>query len=102
MRNRLPKILYATQVAVGPPTFVIFVNDPELVHFSYRRYLENRIRAEYGFLGTPIRLIFRQRANEAAARRSARPRRSSGRPPGSARAGARSRPSPAQRDRRGG
>jgi GTP-binding protein len=76
VRNRLPKILYATQVAVAPPTFVIFVNDPELVHFSYRRYLENRIRAEYGFLGTPIRLIFRQRVNEAAARRSARPRRS--------------------------
>ena len=61
VRNRLPKILYATQVGVGPPTFVIFVNDPELIHFSYRRYLENRIRDEYGFLGTPIRLIFRQR-----------------------------------------
>ena len=76
VRNRLPKILYATQVAVAPPTFVIFVNDPELIHFSYRRYLENRIRAEHGFLGTPIRLIFRQRVNEAAARRSARPRRS--------------------------
>jgi GTP-binding protein len=75
VRNRLPKILYATQVAVGPPTFVIFVNDPELIHFSYRRYLENRIRDEYGFLGTPIRLIFRQRASEEAARRSARPRR---------------------------
>ena len=102
VRNRLPKILYATQVAVGPPTFVIFVNDPELIHFSYRRYLENRIRAEYGFLGTPIRLIFRQRANEAAARRSARPRRSGGRQAGGARAGARSRPSPAPRNRRGG
>src|SRR5438105_3057652 len=102
VRNRLPKILYATQAAVAPPTFVVFVNDPELVHFSYRRYLENRIRAEYGFPGTPIRLIFGERINEAAARRSARPRRSSGRPPGSARAGARSRPSPAQRDRRGG
>jgi GTP-binding protein len=75
VRNRLPKILYATQVAVAPPTFVIFVNEPELIHFSYRRYLENRIRAEYGFLGTPIRLIFRQRVNEEAARRSARPRR---------------------------
>ena len=75
VRNRLPKILYATQVAVAPPTFVIFVNDPELIHFSYRRYLENRIRAEYGFLGTPIRIIFRQRASEEAARRSAAPRR---------------------------
>ena len=74
VRNRLGKVLYATQVAVAPPTFVIFVNDPELIHFSYRRYLENRIRDEYGFLGTPIRLIFRARASEEAARRSARPR----------------------------
>ncbi|HET7636628.1 MAG TPA: ribosome biogenesis GTPase Der [Candidatus Limnocylindria bacterium] len=76
VRNRLPKIFYATQVAVAPPTFVVFVNDPELIHFSYKRYLENRIRGEYGFLGTPIRLVFRARASEAAARRSARPRRS--------------------------
>ncbi len=75
VRNRQPKILYATQVAIGPPTFVVFVNDPELIHFSYRRYLENRIRAEYGFLGTPIKLIFRQRVSEEAARRAARPRR---------------------------
>ena len=75
VRNRLGKVLYATQVAVAPPTFVIFVNDPELIHFSYRRYLENRIRDEYGFLGTPIRLIFSERASEEAARRSARPRR---------------------------
>jgi GTP-binding protein len=75
IRNRLAKVLYATQVGVAPPTFVIFVNDPELVHFSYRRYLENRIRDAYGFLGTPIRLIFRQRESEEAARRSARPRR---------------------------
>jgi len=75
VRNRLPKVLYATQVGVAPPTFVIFVNDPELIHFSYRRYLENRIRDAYGFLGTPIRLIFRARASEEAARRSSRPRR---------------------------
>ncbi|HET6381663.1 MAG TPA: ribosome biogenesis GTPase Der [candidate division Zixibacteria bacterium] len=77
VRNRLPKIFYATQASVAPPTFVVFVNDPELIHFSYRRYLENRIRAEYGFLGTPIRLIFRARESEEAARRSARPRRAS-------------------------
>ena len=75
VRNRQPKILYATQVAISPPTFVIFVNDPELIHFSYRRYLENRIRAEYGFLGTPIKLIFRQRVSEDAARQASRPRR---------------------------
>jgi GTP-binding protein len=82
VRNRLPKVYYATQAAVAPPTFVIFVNDPELIHFSYRRYLENRIRDAYGFLGTPIRLILRARESEEAARRSARPRqrRSSGKP----------------------
>src|SRR6476646_927713 len=91
VRNRLPKILYATQVAVAPPTFVIFVNDPELVHFSYRRYLENRLRAEYGFLGTPIRLIFRQRASVTAARKSARPRRSARAPSGTKRGGGRPR-----------
>jgi predicted GTPase len=55
---------------------VVFVNDPELIHFSYRRYLENRIRDEYGFLGTPIKLILRARESEESARRSARPRRS--------------------------
>jgi GTP-binding protein len=75
VRNRLPKFLYATQVGVAPPTFVVFVNDPSIVHFSYRRYLENRIRDAYGFLGTPIRLILRQRESEETARRSARPRR---------------------------
>lgn len=74
VRNRLPKIYYATQVGVAPPTFVVFVNDPSLVHFSYRRYLDNRIRDEYGFLGTPIRLILRQRESEEAARRPARRR----------------------------
>jgi len=102
VRNRLPKILYATQVAVAPPTFVIFVNDPELVHFSYRRYLENRIRAAYGFLGTPIRLIFRERANEAAARRSARPRRADRTPAASKRASGGRRPARPARHRRGG
>ena len=78
VRNRLPKVFYATQVGVAPPTFVIFVNDPELIHFSYRRYLENRIREAFGFLGTPIRTILRKRESEEAARRSARPRRRSG------------------------
>jgi len=58
--NRL-KIYYVTQVGVKPPTFVVFVNDPELMHFSYERFLENRIRAAFGFEGTPIRLIARPR-----------------------------------------
>jgi len=55
------KIYYATQVAVKPPTFVVFVNDPELMHFSYERFLENRIRDAFGFEGTPIKIIARPR-----------------------------------------
>lgn len=55
------KIFYMTQVSVKPPTFVLFVNDPELLHFSYERYLENRIRDAFGFAGTPIRIIPRAR-----------------------------------------
>ncbi|MFS0822939.1 ribosome biogenesis GTPase Der [Bacillus sp. 1P02SD] len=58
--NRL-RIYYVTQVAVKPPTFVVFVNDPELMHFSYERFLENRIRDAFGFEGTPIKLIARAR-----------------------------------------
>ncbi len=53
------KILYAAQVAVAPPTIVLFVNDPKLLHFSYRRYLENRLREAFVFEGTPIRIIAR-------------------------------------------
>jgi GTP-binding protein len=55
------KFLYVTQAAVDPPTFVFFVNDKELVHFSYARYLENQIRERYGFTGTPLKLLFRGR-----------------------------------------
>jgi len=55
------RFYYATQAAVDPPTFVFFVNDPRLVHFSYERYLKNRLREHYGFLGTPLRLSFRKR-----------------------------------------
>ena len=58
-----PKIFYATQVAVAPPTFVFFARHADQVHFSYRRFLENQIRAEFGFDGTPVRLIFRERAS---------------------------------------
>lgn len=58
--NRL-KIYYMTQVAIQPPTFVTFVNDVELMHFSYERFLENRIRSAFGFEGTPIHMITRQR-----------------------------------------
>lgn len=55
------KIYYVTQVSVKPPTFIVFVNDPELLHFSYKRFLENRIRDAFGFEGTPIRLLARER-----------------------------------------
>ena len=55
------KIYYMTQVAVKPPTFVIFVNDKELMHFSYTRYIENQIRETFGFKGTPLRFIIRER-----------------------------------------
>jgi GTP-binding protein len=56
------KILYATQAEVNPPTFVFFVNDAELIHFSYRRYLENKLRQSFGFTGTPLRLVFKTRS----------------------------------------
>ncbi|WP_430785530.1 ribosome biogenesis GTPase Der [Virgibacillus flavescens] len=55
------KVLYATQVAVKPPSFVVFVNDPELMHFSYQRFLENKIREAFGFVGTPIKIFARRR-----------------------------------------
>ena len=58
------KFLYATQASVDPPTFVFFVNDTRLVHFSYERYLENQIRRRYDYVGTPLRLVFRSRAKE--------------------------------------
>ncbi len=55
------KILYATQAEVNPPTFIFFVNDAKLVHFSDQRYLENKLRQSFGFLGTPLRLVFKTR-----------------------------------------
>lgn len=59
------KIYYTTQVAVKPPTFVVFVNDKELMHFSYTRYLENRIRETFGFRGTALKFIIRERKEES-------------------------------------
>jgi GTP-binding protein len=56
-KGRLLKIYYGSQVRVDPPTFVIQVNDPKLMHFSYLRYLENQFREAYGFIGTPIKII---------------------------------------------
>ena len=63
-KGRRLKIYYTTQVAVKPPTFVIFVNDKELMHFSYVRYLENRIRDAFGFRGTALRFITRERKED--------------------------------------
>jgi GTP-binding protein len=69
VKGRRPKIFYGTQAAVAPPTFVFFANDAGSIHFSYRRYLENRLRAEFGFDGTPIKLVFRDRESVKLPRR---------------------------------
>ena len=64
MSGKRLKIYYATEVSVQPPTFVIFVNEESLVHFSYKRYMENYFRKTFGFQGTPIKIIFRNRGKE--------------------------------------
>jgi GTPase len=64
IRSKPLKIFYATQVRVNPPTFIFFVNDPQAVHFSYERYLENRLREAFSFRGTAIRFQFRARSRE--------------------------------------
>lgn len=61
MNGKRLKIYYGTQVSVGPPTFVIFVNDPDLMHFTYKRYLENQLRENFYFEGTPLKIIARAR-----------------------------------------
>ena len=58
------KIFYATQQATKPPTFVVFINDEKLMQFGYQRYLENRFRLTFGFEGTPVRFIFRERKHK--------------------------------------
>ena len=79
VRGRRPKIRYATQVAVAPPTFVLFATEPSAVHFSYRRYLENRLRDVHDFVGTPIRLVFREQVRTRLPRRARRVRAGSSR-----------------------
>jgi len=64
VRNKRFKLFYATQAGIDPPTFILFVNDPKLVHFSYRRYLERRIREAVDFEGTAIKLVFRARSED--------------------------------------
>ena len=64
-KGRYLKIYYMTQTSVRPPEFVVFCNSIELFHFSYRRYLENRLRETFGFAGTPIRMVIRQKGDNA-------------------------------------
>ena len=59
------KVYYMTQTSVAPPTFVIFCNSAELFHFSYQRYIENCLRDAFGFSGTPIRIVIRQRGDDS-------------------------------------
>ena len=63
-RGKVMKCYYATQAGVAPPEFVFFVNDPRLLHFSYGRFLENTLRAAFGFSGTPVRLVFKPRVQQ--------------------------------------
>ena len=63
-KGRRLKIFYCTQVAAAPPSFVLFVNDASLMHFSYQRYLENYFRKTFGFAGTPIRFMLREKDGE--------------------------------------
>ncbi len=91
VKGRRPKILFATQASVAPPTFVFFARDAASVHFSYRRYLENELRRSFGFDGTPLRLVFRERSKvrlEPRRERTARARARSRDRVGSARANA--------------
>ncbi len=75
VRGKQPRFLYATQVSIEPPTFVLFASDASTIHFSYRRYLENRLREAFGFDGTPLRLVIRERQREdLERRRTGRPR----------------------------
>lgn len=76
VKGKQPRFLYGTQVGSTPPTFVLFASNAGSVHFSYRRYLDNQLRAAFGFEGTPIRLVFRERERDE----SRRPRRAGGRP----------------------
>ena len=69
VKGRRPKVFYGTQAGVAPPTFVFFANDAALIHFSYRRFIENRLREEFGFDGTPIKLVFRDRESVKLPRR---------------------------------
>ena len=72
VKGRRAKLFYATQAGIAPPTFVFFAREAGSVHFSYRRYLENKLRDAFGFLGTPLRMVFRERATVREPRRGPR------------------------------
>ncbi|MEP7158799.1 MAG: ribosome biogenesis GTPase Der [Chloroflexota bacterium] len=91
VRGRQPRFFYATQAGSTPPTFVIFASDAAAVHFSYRRYLENQLRDAFGFGGTPIRLVIRERERETSTRPQRRRSSPRGAPPSTRRSTARSR-----------
>lgn len=80
VKGRRPKFYYATQAAIEPPTFVLFAADAKSVHFSYQRFLENRIRDAFDFEGTPLRLVFRERSKVELAPRRRRPKANPGKP----------------------
>ena len=65
-KGRVAKLYYMTEVSVKPPTFVLFANDASLIHFSYMRFIENRLRESFGFEGTPIRLLVRSKKEDDA------------------------------------
>jgi GTP-binding protein len=73
VKNRRPRFYYATQATIEPPTFVLFASDAKSVHFSYQRFLENRLRDAFDFSGTPLRFIFRERTRVQLERRKRRP-----------------------------
>jgi GTP-binding protein len=102
VKGRRPKFFYATQAAVAPPTFVIFARDAGSVHFSYERYLENRLRDAFGFDGTPLRLVFRERSKVHLEPRRSRRKPDRGRGAGAGASRAPSRRSSARQDRPAG
>jgi GTPase len=79
VKGRRPRLYYGTQAAIEPPTFVVFASDADAIHFSYRRYIENRLRDAFDFEGTPLRLIFRERSRVELGPRQARGSRSASR-----------------------
>jgi GTP-binding protein len=81
VKGRRPRFYYATQAAIEPPTFVLFASDSKSVHFSYQRFLENRIREAFDFEGTPLRLIFRERSRVQLEPRRRKPQARKGKKP---------------------